>query len=173
VLDHADAVMLSGETAVGAFPVETVAMMNATVEAIQAWHDNALTDIDIRPRCVSASTAALADSIRAIAARETIAAIAVFTLTGQTARIFSKRRPACPILGLSPEPATVRRMALYYGVLGLHTPMLDNIGQVLDTAAEMAVRLGVARRGDKLAVVSGQPFGVAGLTNTLVIHTVG
>ena len=173
VLDHADAVMLSGETAVGKFPVETVAMMNATVEAIQAWHDNALTDIDIRPRCVSASTAALADSIRAIAARETIAAIAVFTLTGQTARIFSKHRPACPILGLSPDPATVRRLALYYGVLGQHTPMLINIGQVLDTAAERAVQLGIARHGDKLAVVCGQPFGVAGLTNTLVIHTVG
>jgi pyruvate kinase len=67
----------------------------------------------------------------------------------------------------------VRRMALYYGVLGHRTPLLDSLDQVLATASDFAVRLGIAKSGDKLAVISGQPFGVAGLTNTLVVHTVG
>lgn len=173
VLDHADAVMLSGETAVGAYPVEAVAMMNDIVSAIQAYHDRVRLDLKIEPRGVSAAAAALADSIRLLTARRTIAAVAVFTLTGNTARIFSKHRPDCPILGLSPDPAAVRRMALYYGVLGHRTPLLDNLDQVLATASDFAIRLGIAKSGDKLAVISGQPFGVAGLTNTMVVHTVG
>ncbi len=172
VLDHADAVMLSGETAVGKYPVEAVTMMNSIVSSMQSYHDRTLRDLKIPPRHTSATTAALADSIRDITAREPIAAIAVFTMTGKTAQIFSKHRPSCPILGLSPSPASVRRMCLYYGVLGLQTPMLESTDQVLATASQFALRLGIATKGDKLVVISGQPFGIAGLTNTLVVHTV-
>jgi pyruvate kinase len=172
VLDHADAVMLSGETAVGRYPAEAVAMMNDIVSAIQSYHDRTRIDVPIEPRAGSATAAALADSIRQLTARQAIAAVAVFTLTGHTARLMAKQRPDCPILGLSPDPATVRRLTLYYGVVGHQTPMLDGLTQVLTTASDFALRLGIARPGDKLAVISGQPFGIAGLTNTLVVHSI-
>ena len=172
VLDHADAVMLSGETAVGRFPVESVAAMNATVEAIQAWHDREAPAFDIRPSCVTPAIATLADSVRAMVERDAAAAIVVFSLTGRTARILSKHRPACPILGLSPDAAAMRRMTLYYGVESRQTPLIASLQEVLDTAAQTATELALAKPGDTLAVVAGQPFGVASLTNTLVLHTI-
>jgi len=171
VLDHADAVMLSGETAVGEHPVAAVAMMNRIVRAVQAFHDEAQ-----RPSPVgvegSGTVAALARAVYEVVATERIAAIAVFSITGTTARILSKERPACPILGISPDPATVRRMCLYYGVQSVHAAEPEHTRDVLGVAAKFAVDQGVARAGDRIIVVSGRPLGAAGKANTMVIHTV-
>jgi pyruvate kinase len=171
ILDHADAVMLSGETAVGRYPVEAVAMMNAIGDALQA--DRAERDIPLRVHYASAATtAALAGAVKAIIEEEHIVAAAVFTASGTTARMLAKNRLPVPILGFSPSPATVRRMCLYYGVVPELAAAPEHTREVLDLAARCAVDRGLARPGDKLVVLSGRPIGIAGATNTLVVHTV-
>lgn len=171
ILDHTDAVMLSGETAIGRYPVEAVAMMNAIGDALQA--DRAERDVPLRVHYApAATTAALASAVKAIIEEEHIVAAAVFSATGTTARMLAKNRLPVPILGFSPDPATVRRMCLYYGVVPELAAAPEHTREVLDLAARCAVDRGLARPGDKLVVLSGRPIGVAGATNTLVVHTV-
>ena len=171
VLDYADAVMLSGETAVGEFPVQAVSTMNEVVSQIQAFHDE--THEPMRVTFVPARTAAaMAAAVNQIVDSEDISAVAVFTITGTTARMFAKQRLACPILALSPEPAAVRRMCLYYGVVPVATGTYDHTRQVLEAASTVAKDKGLARPGDRIVIVSGRPLGSTGNTNTLVIHTV-
>jgi len=172
VLDHADAVMLSGETAVGEFPVEAVRMMDATVRQIQGYHD--ATAGAVRVACpASRTTAALAAAVREVIASEAVAAVAVFTASGQTARVLSRSRLPVPIVAISPRREVVRRMCLYYGVAARQAPAPEHTRDVLALAERFAVEAGLTRPGEKIVVLSGRPIGTPGTTNTLVVHTVG
>jgi pyruvate kinase len=171
VLDHADAVMLSGETAVGKFPVEAVTMMNEIVSQIQAYHDETTTPG--RVEYASARTeAAITAAVRAIMDEEDIAAVAVYTATGSTALLMAKNRLRCPILALSHDRATMRRTCLYYGVVAFHADQPEHTREILDLAARFALQSGIAGRGQKIVVISGRPVGLPGHTNTLVVHTI-
>lgn len=171
VLDHADAVMLSGETAVGKFPVEAVTMMNEIVSQIQAYHDETTTPG--RVEYASARTeAAITAAVRAIMDEEDIAAVAVYTATGSTALLMAKNRLRCPILALSHDRATMRRTCLYYGVVAFHADQPEHTREILDLAARFALQSGIAGRGQKIVVISGRPVGSPGHTNTLVVHTI-
>ncbi|HUS91031.1 MAG TPA: pyruvate kinase [Phycisphaerae bacterium] len=172
VLDHADAVMLSGETAVGEFPAAAVRMMNDIVRQTQAYHDE--TSAAVRVVHASARTvAALAAGVKAMLAAEDIAAVAVYTATGTTARLLAKSRLPCPILAMAADVAVVRRMCLYYGVAARQAPAPEHTREVLKLAERFAADLGVAKRGDRIVVVSGRPIGRPGAANTLVVHEVG
>lgn len=171
VLDLADAVMLSGETAVGKYAVESVDMMNRIVAEMQAYHDEMARPLP-PVRAKEITTAALARTVREIISTEPIAALAIFTATGSTVRMFSKQRPACPILGLSPSPSAVRRMCLYYGVHGVYAETPEHTRDVLEVAERFAKQNNIAKPGEKIIVVSGRPLGKPGCTNTLVVHTV-
>ncbi|MBN1942009.1 MAG: pyruvate kinase [Phycisphaerae bacterium] len=175
VLDHADAVMLSGETSVGKYPVQAVQAMNRTVQAIQAYddqtHGTAIVTYEASP-----TMAAIARAVRTILEAEDIAAIAVFTATGATARMIAKNRPTCPILALTPELRAARRTCLYYGVQAVvpradHAP--EHTREILTMASDIAQQKGLAKRGDRIIVVSGRPLLGPDRTNSLVIHTVG
>lgn len=171
VLDHTDAVMLSGETAVGKFPAASVRMMNRIVEQVQPYYDE--TAGAMRVSYDRAQTvASLASAVREIMACEPIAAVAVYTVTGTTARLFAKSRLNCPILGLAPSEAVARRMCMYYGVAARQAAAPEHTREVLELAEKFAVELGVAGSGDRIVVVSGRPVGQAGSANTLVVHTV-
>lgn len=169
VFDHADAVMLSGETAIGDYPVETVdAMRRIVVEAEryaeeQPKHWPAPV---IEPR----TTAALAASVRTIMELRPVAAIALGTATGVTARVLAKNRPPCPILALASEPGVVRRACLYYGVTPLLTPTAATLEQFLDQAHRGLVDLGLARRGDYTIVMAGRNLSTPGGTNGLMVE---
>jgi len=163
--------MLSGDPAVGKLPVEAVTVMNDIVASIQAYHDQTAEPVRVA-YATAPTTAALAAAVREIIAAEKIAAIAVFTITGATARMFSKHRVGCPILGLSPQIETVRRMCLYYGVEPMQAAMPQHTRDVLSAASDFAVQRGIAKRGDKIIVISGRPLGEPGNTNTLVVHAI-
>ena len=171
VLDHADAVMLSGETAVGKFPVAAARMMDDIVRQVQAYHDETATPV--RVSCGSDRTAAaLAAAVREVLAAEEVAAVAVYTASGTTARMLAKSRLPCPILALSQDVRVVRRMCLYYGVASRQADPPEHTREVLKLAEQFALDSGVARQGDRIVVVSGRPIGQAGRTNTLVVHEI-
>ena len=99
--------------------------------------------------------------------------MAVFTATGATARMLSKSRLPLPILALTQSRPTARRMQLYHGVIPAVADAPEHTREVLALASRLAMDRGIATPGDKLVVVSGRPIGVAGATNTMVVHTVG
>lgn len=171
VLDLADAVMLSGETAVGQFPVETVEMMNDIVARTQNFQDRAHP---IQPVQVEASpnAAAIAHAVRGVIEAENITAVAVYTATGTTARMLSKSRLERPILAMAATDSVARRMSLYYAVEAVQANSPEHTRDILAKASQLLQERGLAERGQKVVVVSGRPIGKAGATNTLVIHTV-
>jgi len=173
VQDLADAVMLSGETAVGQHPSAAVRMMDRIAAEMQSYHDGKHELGPIKGLEAPQTLASLARAVHAITDAQKIAAIAAFTITGSTARILSKQRPQCPILGISPELAVVRQMCLYYGVQSMRAGLVEHTTDVLDLAAKFAVDQGVAEPGDNIIVISGRPLGKTGVTNTLVVHTIG
>ncbi len=172
VFDQADAVMLSAESAIGKYPIDAVIAMNRTVQAAEAFLD----ERSAGPQQVTTSepqtTAALAASIRKIMQMQKVAAIVVFTASGTTARLISKNRPACPILALSGDVATVRRAGLYYGVIARKRQAPESVHDLLDQSIQLAKQMNVAKPGDQLVVMAGHPIGVQGRTNTLIVETV-
>jgi len=100
-----------------------------------------------------------------------IAGVAVFTVSGTTARLMAKTRPPCPIIALSSSARTLRRCCLYHGVIPQHaeTPQ-DTIGAVT-LAARVCTELGVGQRGERIIVLAGHPFDLPGNTNGLVVMT--
>jgi len=171
VLDHADAVMLSGETAVGQFPAAAVRMMDDIVRQTQSYDEESSEPgrVWFAP---APTAAALAAAVREVLAVEDIAAVAVHTATGTTARLFAKSRLPCPILGISPDVETVRRMCLYYGIVARQAETPEHTRDLLALAGAFALELKLAERGDRIVVVSGRPIGQAGAANTLVVHRI-
>ena len=171
VLDGADAVMLSGETAVGKYPVESVTIMNEIVQAIQSFHDS-----HCQPQNVTfapaRTAAALAAAVREILRVEEIKAVACFSISGLTARMFAKHRLGCPIVGITPDLRALRRMALYYAVIPVLGSAMQYTQQLIDLAQKVILDRRIAKPGDKIIVVCGRPLGSSGKTNTLIVHTI-
>lgn len=168
VYDGADAIMLSAETAAGSFPREAVAMMDAIARSVEE-------DADYRERLhftrtpPDGSTAdALADAAGRIAQTVGARAIVCFTFSGSTVRRVSRERPQTPILALTPDPATARRLGLLWGVHAVLTQDIDSFEEMIGKARRMAHRTGMAGAGDPVIVLAGVPFGTPGSTN--VIH---
>ena len=172
VLDHADAVMLSGETAVGKHPVGAVRVMNRTVHAVQAYHDEIYSAPPVRSDG-SPTAASIAAAVRTVLDAQDIAAVCVYSATGTSARMLAKNRLPCPILALASDRKMVRRMCLYYGILARQADAPEHTRDLLALADRILQAGQIAQPGQKIVLVSGRPIGTAGQTNTLVIHTVG
>ncbi|HEV8374648.1 MAG TPA: pyruvate kinase [Candidatus Polarisedimenticolia bacterium] len=172
VFDGSDAVMLSGETASGAYPVESVRMMDAIIRKAEAsafeqgWEEQggcSAPDEDLHAVVHAASQAALDSRARAVA---------VYTQTGQTARFLSKLRPSCPIIALTFDNAVARRMALYWGVVPVVIRFAPDTDAMLESGEREMLRRGLVARGDRIVVVAGSaPY--PGGTNMMKIHQVG
>jgi pyruvate kinase len=172
VYEGADAVMLSAETAAGAYPEAAVEIMDriaARVERDPFYRRSMESEcLPPQPTMSDAITAAASQVARTIGA----AAIATFTTSGSTTMRASRERPAMPILCLTASAATARRLMLCYGVRSIVTPDINSFGQMVDRAARMARAAGIAHAGDLLVVTAGVPFGTPGNTNTLRIAVV-
>ena len=171
VFDGTDAVMLSGETAVGQYPVETVRMMArivAVAEGGMSPPDRGRADMDAPLSFPDAVGHAAATAARDVQAR----AIVAFTQSGSTARLISKRRPLAPILAFTPDEAIFRRLCLCWGtqprMMALAT---DTDGMVAEVEARLLME-GEAKVGDALVILSGTPIAARPPTNLLKLHRV-
>jgi|DewCreStandDraft_1066081.scaffolds.fasta_scaffold02571_4 pyruvate kinase len=171
ILDGTDAVMLSGETAIGRYPVlatETLARLASRAEDYFFAHRSRPVD----PAAISV-TEAIAQATVEIAAQVQAQAILTLTATGYTARLVSKYRPAVPILAGTPTPETLRALCLVWGVQGFLVPPSDRIDTLLQAAIDGARRVGWLREGQTIVITAGVPLGGPGRTNFLKVHVVG
>ncbi len=174
VYDGADAIMLSAESAAGSWPVESVAMMNDISHAVERdpAHGDRVHFTVLRPDPTTAD--ALAEAAKNIAATVDAKAILCFTKSGSTARRIARERPAVPIMVLTPQIDTARRLGLLWGVHAVHTRDVASFEEMVAKAKRMVLRHNMAGAGDRVVVCAGVPFGTPGSTNVLhVVQIVG
>lgn len=171
VYDGADAVMLSAETAAGAWPEEAVTIMHriaAQVERDDAYRER-VRFLDTPPDQTTAD--ALAHACMTIADTVPIGAITVFTGSGSTARRVARERPSVPMLVLTPSMKTARRVALLWGAHPVATKDIGSFEEMIAKGKRMTLRHGFGKAGTKLIALAGVPFGTPGSTNLLHVVT--
>ncbi|MHB0998788.1 MAG: pyruvate kinase [Armatimonadota bacterium] len=173
IFDGTDAIMLSGETAVGDYPVDTVTMMSKiAVEAENSLDYHRLWEERAAAAVVSV-TDAIAQSTVDIALDLDAAAIVTPTSSGATARAVSKYRPSAPIIAAPTMPSTSRQLALSWGVYPVLVAPSRSTDDMIQEAVEGAARAGLVKDGDTIVLTAGIPAGVPGRTNLIKVHTVG
>lgn len=173
VIDGADAVMLSGETAVGEYPVEAVQMMARIV--VEAERSGRHGDIGgVWSQCHAAPTYAhaISHAAREIVHDMALKAIVAFSQSGFTARLIAKDRPGVPILAVTPDETVWRQMALLWGVTPVLSPFAQDTDGLIRLVEEELVARGHLAAGDLVVVMGGMPVAARGLTNFLKIHLV-
>jgi pyruvate kinase len=173
VYEGADAVMLSAETAVGDYAREAVAIMSRIIARVER-DPNYRAIVDAVHGSADATAAdAITAAARQVATIIHAAAIVTYTSTGSTTLRAARERPEVPILCLTPEIATARRLALAWGVHCVQARDVKNSAQMVDRASKFALSEGFAVLGDRLVITAGMPFGTPGATNLLRIAWVG
>lgn len=174
IFDGTDAVMLSGETASGRYPIESVQMMERIVLAAESAMRQSFGRIGSgEPLKIPADFPDVTCGIACRAARESGASlVVVFTLTGTTAGLVSHYRPGVPIIAFSPNQEVRRRLALLWGVVPrVLEPMREPEAMVRRVEEELLAR-GLAQKGERVVIVFGAPVGQAGNTNSVRLHTI-
>jgi pyruvate kinase len=170
VLDGSDALMLSGETSVGAHPIEAVRTMARIAARIE---DTSLADIPPltgTPRTKGgAITHAAADIAEVLGARYLVA----FTQSGDSARRMSRLRSPIPLLAFTPEPAVRSQLALSWGVETFLTPYVVHTDEMVRQVDRMLLESGRVQTGDLVVIVAGSPPGAVGSTNAIRVHRIG
>ncbi len=172
IFDGTDAIMLSGETAVGRYPVEAAAMMSRIAlqtETALPYNEMLLKkEADLLPEASDATSYAACHIAHQLGA----AAIVIFTTLGSTALRVAKYRPGVPILAITPYSATGRRLALSWGVNTFEMPQPPTVEALLSQGKELALETGVAKKGELIVITSGLPIGEPGSTNLVKIEEV-
>lgn len=173
IFDGTDAVMLSGETAAGKYPVQAVEMMNAIIRQAEShmieWGHYRTVD---PKEIVSDDTFFMTQAARELAHDRNVAAIAVFTKSGRTARMMSKSRPEVPILAFTPEPDTYHRLSLYWGVVAKLVPHVDTIDEMLAAVEKNMLESTPIQPGQQIVLICGFPVHAVRPTNMALLHTV-
>ena len=171
VYDGADAVMLSAETAAGAWPVEAVTIMHRIATQVEAdpGYKARVHFTEVQPDATTAD--ALASACAQIAETLPISGVIVFTGSGSTARRVARERPGAPMLVLTPSHKTARRLALLWGCYAVHTKDIGSFEEMIAKGKRMALRHGFGQAGSRLIALAGVPFGTPGATNLLHVVT--
>lgn len=174
IYDGADAVMLSAESASGKHPIEAVKMMNRIIEEVEsdplyrqlidASHSSARAGGDVAE--------AMCCAMRRVVSLLKASTIVCYTGSGQTSLRAARERPESPILSLTPNLATARRLALVWGVHSVHTKDVSSAEEMTEVARQTAQRENFAEPGQFVVTLAGMPFGTPGATNLLRIATV-
>lgn len=173
IYDGTSAIMLSGETAAGAYPVEAVETMVRIAKKTEA-------DINYVSRFAHLSSSSSPDVTSAIShatvtSAHDLKATAIITVTksGKTARVISKYRPNCPIISCTSSRVVWRQLSLSWGVFPLMIEEKSSTDDLFETAVEAAVHAGMIRDGELAVLTAGVPLGVSGTTNLMTVHVVG
>lgn len=172
VYDGADAVMLSAETAVGVYPVEAVSIMDRICQRTEADSQYRVIIESDHPEPENDSSDAI--TVAASFVAEDIHAVAIvnYTTTGSTALRTARQRPEMPILCLTQNMATARRLMMSYGVRTIYVNDVSSFAETVARAVGLVVEKGYGQAGDKIVLTAGVPFGVSGTTNVLRIANV-
>jgi pyruvate kinase len=170
VLDGADAVMLSGETSVGEYPVVTVQTMARIVSSTEEHGLERIAPLTNKPR-----TQGGAITLAAIEVAEFVEAkyLCIFTESGDSARRMSRLRSSIPMLAFTVDPAIRRRLALTWGVQTYLVDRVTHTDSMFGQVDDILLGQGLAEIGDKVVVISGSPPGIAGSTNDIRVHRIG
>jgi pyruvate kinase len=170
IFDGSDALMLSGETAAGLYPLESVVMMDRIITEAEA-------SVVALPRPARSGdlqiNEAIAEAICHAAEELKLKVVAVFTETGSSAGLVSKYRPRAPIVAFSPLQETRRRLALFWGVLPRSMGRVHDIDKLATAAEERLLEEKLVKRGDIVGVVAGTPIGATGSTNLMRLLRIG
>jgi len=175
IFDGVDAVMLSGETAVGKWPVEAVKMMSRIEQLTNDHVQEQTTDVKPLPELRSSnySTQALAQGVNVIMRGIKAKLVAVWSATGRGPLHLSQNRLSKPIVAFSENLEALRRMALMYGLKPVYMPKPANTAEFIAQVDRNVQEEGWAGIGDPIIIVSGEPIGQEGRTNTVTIHYIG
>jgi pyruvate kinase len=173
IFEGADAVMLSAESAAGQYPAEAVATMSRIAEEAEndPYYRNIISAQRASPEATGAD--AIADAARHIADTLDMAAVICWTSSGSTALRVARERPRPPVVALSPNMSTGRRLAVVWGVHCVVTEDAHDQDDMVDRASRIAFKEGFARPGQRVVIVAGVPLGTPGATNMLRIAYVG
>jgi len=167
VYDGADAVMLSAESATGQYPVQAVTMMDRIIRSVEGHKlyrsiiaASSPDEEETPPHAVATATATLAEAVNA-------RAIVTYTMSGTTTARVARKRPAVPILALTPSLATARRLCLMWGAHSVHTEDVDSYEEMTSKAAHAAQKEDFATRNDLVVTTAGIPFHTTGNTNNI------
>jgi pyruvate kinase len=170
VLDGADALMLSGETSVGAHPIGAVETMARIIEAAESQGLHGLASVrrrpDTRPEAIALNAVRIAEDLHAVA-------LVAFTETGATARHMAVHRHGIPLLAFTTRPEVRSQLALLWGCETFVVPFMQHTDDMIMSADKALLELGRGRVGDFVVFAAGTPPGAAGSTNTLRVHKLG
>jgi len=178
ILDGSDAVMLSGETSVGAYPVAAVQMMARIAESVEGsdafpyhqlldhtpWAEE-LPNATLISAAISRATVVLAQAAHA-------SALITSTDSGRTPRMVARHRPHMPLVGVTPFAKTARRLQMVWGVIPVQVPTFRNTDDMLQAMVHTAVAHCYAEVGDNIILTAGIPLEVHGVTNMVKVHTI-
>lgn len=173
IFDGTDAIMLSGETAAGKYPLESVqTMARIAVRAESALEYREIFLKQTQAQQVSV-TEAISQSVANTALDLDAKAIVTSTESGYTARMVSKYRPKVPVIAVTPNEQIVRRLALNWGVIPVLGDAAKSTDELIDQAIDRSVEQGLVQHGDLVVITAGVPVGRAGTTNLIKVHHVG
>ena len=170
VLDGADALMLSGETSVGEFPIEAVQTMARIIQKTEEGGLERIRPIKTPPRTKGGAITKAATEVGAIVGAKYLVA---FTQSGDSARRMSRLRSPIPILAMTPEVGTYNRLALSWGVESMLAPVVGATDEMVKIVDLALIESGRAHIGDNVMIVAGAPPGIPGSTNAMRVHVVG
>jgi len=173
IFDGTDAVMLSGETASGLYPVESVRMMDRIVREAEASSYMSVGPAPVHGHdSIRSFTLAIAKAASVAAEELNVSAIACFTVSGGTARLIKSQRPRRDVLAFTPKAATYHRMALYRGITPVLTDTRHTTDELIQLVQDEMLRMGVAEPGGQIIIVMGVPVGVGTATNMIKFHAI-
>ncbi|MBF4459304.1 pyruvate kinase [Pseudoclavibacter sp. VKM Ac-2867] len=170
VLDGADALMLSGETSVGAFPIEAVRTMARIIESTETHGLDRIPPLGTKPFTQGGAITLAASEVGEFLKAKYYC---VFTESGDSVRRMARLRTEIPVLGFTPSPHIARRMNLYWGVTAAIVERVTHTDEMIGQVDKYLMENGLAQAGDVVVVVAGMPPGRAGTTNDLRVHRVG
>ena len=170
VLDGADALMLSGETSVGAFAIEAVATMARIIARTEEAMLDQIAPLKHNPATKGGAITKAAKEVGEIVGAKYLVA---FTQSGDSARRISRLRSAIPILALTPEVPVYNQLALSWGVESLIIPVVSNTDAMVKQVDALLIESGRVSKGDPVVIIAGAPPGIPGSTNALRVHIVG